>query len=118
MEVTLYARISPDDSNNDSDTQLSTLRKFAAAQGWLVTRKYIESTATHPEPLIAWGAMLAAAHNHCFQGVVLFNLKGAFRSPKHMYDTIMTLDAYQISFHSLRKVSIRGLWRAVKLSGS
>lgn len=101
MQVAVYARIGPDDRDHDPEPQIAALRRFAAAQGWLVIREYIDYTAAGLEPLIAWREMLDDAPKHCFQGVLVFNLKGAFRSAKHMYDTIMTLEVYQISFHSM-----------------
>lgn len=85
----------------DPKSQLSMVRRFAETCGWTVAREYIDCIETMREPLEAWRAMLAEVPKHHFEGILVARLNVAFRSVKHMHETLHILIAHGISFHSL-----------------
>ncbi len=102
MRVALYARISTNDRNQDPETQLLALRDFARAQGWDVHAEYVDrAPANDPGHRTAWRALLDDAAKKRFRTVVVFRLDRAFRSVKHMHDTLSVWEAEQVDFRSL-----------------
>lgn len=50
MQAALYARVSTRDKGQDTENRLVQLRAFAAAQGWTITREYIDrATGKHSD---------------------------------------------------------------------
>lgn len=89
MRVALYARVSTNDRDQDPETQLVALRDFAAAQGWEVAREYVDhAPANDPGHRTAWRELLDDAARRRFALVAVFKLDRAFRSVKHMHDTL------------------------------
>jgi len=104
MRVAIYARVSTIDKNQDPETQLMPLRDYCAAQGWEIYKEYIDTaSALDIAHRTAWRGMLDDAAKKKFSVVLVFKLDRAFRSVKHLHDTLSTWEALGISFRSIRE---------------
>ena len=104
MKVALYARVSTSDKEQDPLTQLLPLRDFCAAQGWEVFQEYIDQApANDLAHRFQWRELLDDAAKRKFSIVLVFKLDRAFRSVKHMHDTLATWELVGVSFKSLRE---------------
>ncbi len=67
-------------------------------------REYVDkASAVDITHRIAWRELLDDAAKHKFQAVLVFKLDRAFRSVKHMHDTLDTWEMLGIAFKSLRE---------------
>jgi DNA invertase Pin-like site-specific DNA recombinase len=104
MKVGVYARVSTSDKVQDPETQLMPLRDFCNAQGWEIYKVYIDTaSALDIVHRTAWRSLLDDAAKGKFKIVLVFKLDRAFRSVKHMHDTLSTWEALGISFRSIRE---------------
>lgn len=104
MRVALYARVSTTDRDQDPETQLMHLRDFCHVHGWEVYREYVDkASALDVAHRAAWRELLDDAAKRRFKLVLVFKLDRAFRSVKHMHDTLGTWAVLGISFQSLRE---------------
>ena len=104
MKVALYARVSTADKDQNPETQLVHLRDFCHAQGWEVYQEYVDTaSALDMAHHIAWRLLLDDAAKRKFKIVLVFKLDRAFRSVKHMHDTLYTWETLGIAFKSLRE---------------
>jgi len=100
----LYARVSTSDRDQDPETQLMVLRDFARAQGWKVYREYVDhAPANDPGHRIAWRELMDDAARCRFAVVGVFKLDRAFRSVKHMHDTLDAWEKVGVAFVSARE---------------
>ena len=100
--VAIYARVSTLNGQNP-DLQLSELREYAERRGWVVTGEYVDlgvsgSKESRPE----LNRMLKDAHARKFEAILVWKLDRLGRSLKHLVNTIEDLNAYGVSFVSLR----------------
>ena len=104
MKVALYARVSTSDKEQDPQTQLMALRDFVKLQGWETYREYVDQApANDMAHRTAWRELLDQAAKKRFQVVLVFKLDRAFRSVKHMHDTLSAWEAVGVSFQSVRE---------------
>ena len=104
MKVALYARVSTSDKDQDPETQLMPMRDFILAQGWEVYKTYVDmAPANDLAHRIAWRQLLDDAAKRRFSVVLVFKLDRAFRSVKHMHDTLAAWEMVGVSFKSLRE---------------
>ncbi len=104
MKVAIYVRVSTSDKDQDPETQLIHLRDYCIAQGWDVYREYVDkASATDIAHRTAWRELLDDAAKHRFKTVLVFKLDRAFRSVKHMHDTLHTWEMLGIAFKSQRE---------------
>src|ERR687896_2321145 len=104
MKVALYARVSTSDKDQNPETQLIPLRDFCSAQGWELFREYIDyAPANDLAHRFQWRALLDDAAKRRFSVVLVFKLDRAFRSVKHMHDTLVPWELVGVSFQSLRE---------------
>jgi DNA invertase Pin-like site-specific DNA recombinase len=104
MKVALYARVSTSDKDQDPETQLLPLRDFCLAQGWEVYREYVDQApANDLLHRVQWRQLLDDAAKRRFSVVLVFKLDRAFRSVKHMHDTLAAWELVGVSFQSLRE---------------
>ena len=102
MKVGVYARVST--SDKDPETQLMPLRDFIAALGWEVYKTYEDmAPANHLAHRTAWRELLDDAAKRRFSVVLVFKLDWAFRSVKHMHDTLAAWELVGVSFKSLKE---------------
>jgi DNA invertase Pin-like site-specific DNA recombinase len=104
MRVAIYARVSTIDKNQNPETQLMPLRDYCHAQGLEIYKEYVDTaSALDIAHRTAWRELLDDAARRKFQVVLVFKLDRAFRSVKHMHDTLYTWEALGISFRSIRE---------------
>lgn len=104
MRVAIYARVSTIDKNQNPETQLMPLRDYCHAQGLEIYREYVDTaSALDIAHRTAWRELLDDAAKRKFQMVLVFKLDRAFRSVKHMHDTLSTWEAVGVSFKSIRE---------------
>ena len=104
MKIGLYARVSTSDKDQDPLTQLLPLRDFCSAQGWEIYREYVDyAPANDLAHRLQWRALLDDAAKRKFSIVLVFKLDRAFRSVKHMHDTLAAWELVGVSFKSLRE---------------
>ncbi|MBI2859186.1 MAG: recombinase family protein [Chloroflexi bacterium] len=104
MRVALYARVSTSDKDQNPETQLMPLRDFAKAMGWGVYKEYVDQApANDILHRTAWREMLNDAAKRRFQTVLVFKLDRAFRSVKHMHDTLSAWETVGVDFQSVRE---------------
>ena len=104
MRVAVYARVSTSDKDQNPETQLMPLRDYCAAQEWDVVREYVDQVSANDiARRHAWRQLLDDAAKKRFSVVLVFKLDRAFRSVKHMHDTLAAWEAVNVSFKSLRE---------------
>src|ERR687892_2230756 len=104
MKIGLYARVSTSDKDQDPATQLLPLRDFCLAQGWEVFREYVDQApANDLAHRTQWRQLLDDAAKRKFSVVLVFKLDRAFRSVKHMHDTLAAWELVGVSFRTLRE---------------
>ena len=96
--------MSTSDKDQDPETQLLALRDFAWAQQWEIVGEFVDhAPANDPLHRTAWRKVLDDAAKRRFQAVLVFKLDRAFRSVKHMHDTLAVWEAQGIGFVSARE---------------
>lgn len=104
MKVAIYSRISTLDKNQNLETQLMPLRDFCIAQGWEIYHEYTDQVSANDiSHRTAWRELLDDAARKRFSLVLVFKLDRAFRSVKHMHDTLAAWEPVGVSFKSLRE---------------
>ena len=104
MRVALSARVSTSDKDQDPETQLMPLRDFCLSQGWEVIGEYVDfAPANDLAHRTSWRKLLDDAAKKRFSVVLVFKLDRAFRSVKHMHDTLAAWELVGVSFKSLRE---------------
>ena len=102
--VAIYARVSTSDGQQDTETQLMPLRDFCIAQEWDVFDEYIDhAPANDLAHRTQWRKLLDDAAKRRFKMVLVFKLDRAFRSVKHMHDTLAAWEIVGVSFKSYRE---------------
>ena len=104
MRVAVYARVSTSDKEQDPETQLMPLQDFCVAQGWEIVGKYVDHAPANDQAhRVRWRQLLDDAAKRKFTVVLVFKLDRAFRSVKHMHDTLSAWELVGVSFKSLRE---------------
>ena len=104
MKVAIYARVSTTDKNQDPETQLMPIRDHCRAMGWEVYKVYVDhASANDLAHRTDWRKLLDDAAKRKFKKVVVFKLDRAFRSVKHMHDTVGAWEIVGVEFVSLRE---------------
>ena len=104
VRVAIYARVSTSDKNQNLETQLLPLRDFCAAMGWQVYAEYVDQApANDLLHRVQWRRLLDDAAKRRFSVVLVFKLDRAFRSVKHLHDTLAAWELVGVSFQSLRE---------------
>lgn len=105
MRVALYARVSTRDKDQNPETQLMRLRDFVAGHpDWHITKEYVDvASANDLGHRTAWKALTDDAIKHKFDAVLVFKLDRAFRSVKHMHDTLAVWEPLNIGFLSAQE---------------
>ena len=100
MRIALYTRVSTRDKDQNPETQLLRLRQFVAQHpDWQVTKTYIDqASANDLLHRTAWKRLQDDAIQHRLDAVLVFKLDRAFRSVKHMHDTLAVWDALSVGF--------------------
>ena len=100
--IAIYARVSTTDKNQNPDSQLMPMRDFCRAQGLEVWREYVDwAPANDLAHRLRWRDLLDDAAKKRFSAVLVFKLDRAFRSVKHMHDTLAAWELVGVTFVSL-----------------
>ena len=104
MRVAIYARVSTSDKDQEPETQLMPLRDFVQAQEWDVYDEYVDRASANDQAhRTEWRRLLDDAAKRRFKVVLVFKLDRAFRSVKHMHDTLSVWELVGVSFKSSRE---------------
>ena len=104
MKVALAARVSTSDKEQDPETQLMPMRDFCAAHGLEIYGEYIDyAPANDLAHRVRWRDLLNDAAKKKFSVVLVFKLDRAFRSVKHMHDTLAAWELVGVNFKSIRE---------------
>ena len=104
MKIAIYARVSTSDKEQNVETKLMPLRGVCAAQGWQIVAEYVDhAPANDLAHRVRWRHLLDDAAKKKFSVVLVFKLDRAFRSVKHMHDTLSAWELVRVSFKSLRE---------------
>ena len=104
MKIALSARVSTSDKEQDPESQLMLMRDFCAAQGLEIYDEYVDyASANDLAHRVRWRDLLDDAAKKKFTVVLVFKLDRAFRSVKHMHDTLAAWELVGVSFKSLRE---------------
>ena len=104
VRVAIYARVSTSDKEQEPETQLMPLRDFCIAQEWEIVAEYVDhAPANDLAHRVRWRDLLDDAAKRKFGVVLVFKLDRAFRSVKHMHDTLAAWELVGVSFKSVRE---------------
>jgi len=104
MRVAIYARVSTSDKDQNPETQMMPLREFVQAQGWNTFSEYVDhAPANDLAHRTQWRRLQDDAAKKKFSIVLVFKLDRAFRSVKHMHDTLAVWEVVGVSFKSIRE---------------
>ena len=104
MKIALYARVSTVDRDQDPQTQLMVLRDYASARGLEVYAEYVDrAPANDFAHRTEWRDLLDDAGKRRFTTVLVFKLDRAFRSVKHLHDTLGAWKMVGVGFQSVRE---------------
>lgn len=104
MIVATYARVSTSDKNQNPESQLLALRDYWQAMGWEIFGEYVDqASASDLGHRTRWRDLQDDAAKKKFKGVLVFKLDRAFRSVKHVHDTLAAWELVGISFMSVRE---------------
>jgi DNA invertase Pin-like site-specific DNA recombinase len=102
MRVALYARVSTTNGQHP-EMQLSELREYAGRRGWEVAGEYVdEGVSGSKESRPALNRLMADAHRRRFAALLVWKVDRFGRSLRHLVNALADLDAYGITFVSLR----------------
>ena len=104
MRVALSARVSTSDRDQNPETQLMPMRDFCAAHGLEIYDEYVDyAPANDLAHRVRWRDLLDDAAKKKFTVVLVFKLDRAFRSVKHMHDTLAAWELVGVRFKSIRE---------------
>jgi DNA invertase Pin-like site-specific DNA recombinase len=104
VRVAIYARVSTSDKEQEPETQLMPLRDFCIAQEWEIVAEYVDHAPANDQAhRVRWRDLLDDAAKRKFGVVLVFKLDRAFRSVKHMHDTLAAWELVGVSFKSVRE---------------
>ena len=103
LRIALYARVSTKDKGQDPELQLTELREYAKARGWLVAGEFVDkgvsgSKDTRPQ----LDEMMRLAKSRKLDVIAVWKLDRFGRSLRHLVNTLEELEAVGVSFIALR----------------
>ena len=80
------------------------LRDFCVAQGWEIVGEYVDHAPANDQARrVKWRDLLDDSAKKRFTLVLVFRLDRAFRSVKHMHDTLAAWELVGVGFKSVRE---------------
>jgi DNA invertase Pin-like site-specific DNA recombinase len=102
MRAGLYARVSTLNGQHP-EMQLVELREYSSRRGWEITSEYVdEGVSGSKESRPELNRLMADAHRRKFDIVLVRKIDRFGRSLKHLVTALADLDAYGVTFASLR----------------
>ena len=103
MRVALYARVSTVDKDQRPENQLIAMREYCEQHGWEIYREYIDkASALDMRGRKAWRDLQQDAGRRKFGAILVWKLDRAFRSGKHMHDSLDLWQKVGIEFLSMK----------------
>ena len=102
-KVAIYARVSTSDKDQNLETQLLPLRKYAELRGWTVFDTYVDKESGRFEKKRrreAFNRMMADARKRKFDILLVFRYSRFARSTKDLVDALGDFEALGIDFVS------------------
>ncbi len=102
MRVALYARVSTLNGQHP-EMQLAELREYASRRGWEIAGEYLDegvSGAKESRPEL--NRLMDDSHRRQFDIVLVWKIDRFGRSLKHLVNALADLDAYGVTFASLK----------------
>jgi DNA invertase Pin-like site-specific DNA recombinase len=108
MHVGIYARTSTTDGRQDTENQLSELRRFAETQGWEIVREYVDNeSGSHPDR-IEFRRLFADAAQRRFDLVLVWALDRLTREGvAETFEYIKRLASHGVQFVSFTEEHFR-----------
>ena len=105
MRIALYARVSTRDKDQNPETQLLRLRQFVSQHpDWHIAHTYVDqASANDLLHRSAWRHLQDDALQHRLDAVLVFKLDRAFRSVKHLHDTLAVWDPLHVGLLSAQE---------------
>lgn len=101
QRVSIYARVSTSDRDQDPDTQILPIREFCRAHGWTIAGEFVDhASATDLRGRTAWRDLLALASRRKFDLILVWKLDRAFRSVAHMSTTVEQIRRWGVGLRS------------------
>ena len=101
-KAALYARVSTRDKDQNPESQLLALRKEAERLECGAVKEYVDSAkATDVRRRKAWRQLLDDVVKSKINIVLVYRLDRAFRSVKHMHDTLSVWESLGVDFKSV-----------------
>jgi DNA invertase Pin-like site-specific DNA recombinase len=108
MQVAIYARVSTSDGRQDTENQLSELRRFAATHGWKIAAEYIDHDSGGRADRAEFRRMFANAAQRQFDLLLVWALDRLTREGvSETFDYIKRLSSHGIQFVSFTEEHFR-----------
>ena len=102
MRVALYARVSTLNGQHP-EMQLAELREYASRRGWEIAGEYLdEGVSGSKESRPELNRLVDDSHRRQFDIVLVWKIDRFGRSLKHLVNALADLDAYGVTFASLK----------------
>jgi DNA invertase Pin-like site-specific DNA recombinase len=102
MRVALYARVSTLNGQHP-EMQLAELREYASRRGWEIAGEYVdEGVSGSKESRPELNRLMGDSHRRQFDIVLVWKIDRFGRSLKHLVNALADLDAYGVTFASLK----------------
>jgi len=102
MRVALYARVSTLNGQHP-EMQLAELREHSSRRGWEIAGEYVdEGVSGSKESRPQLNRLMGDAHRRQFDIVLVWKIDRFGRSLKHLVNALADLDAYGVTFASLK----------------
>jgi putative DNA-invertase from lambdoid prophage Rac len=104
VKVSIYARVSTSDKEQDPLTQLLPMREFVASQGWEIYGEYVDhAPATDLLHRTAWRELLEGASKRRFDLLLVWRMDRAFRSVLDAATTLERLRTWRVGLRSFNE---------------
>jgi len=105
LRIAYYCRVSTTDKSQTNETQLHALNQHLATQpDWEHVATYQDKARSQDlGRRVEWRQLLDDANKRKFDAVMVFKLDRAFRSSKHLHDTLDVWDKTNINLISVRE---------------
>jgi DNA invertase Pin-like site-specific DNA recombinase len=101
MRVSLYARVSTHNGQQDPELQLRELREYCVHRGWEISGEYVDHIGGAKDKRPQLDRLMADAHRRRFDAVVVWKFDRFARSVSHLLRALETFRALGIEFVSL-----------------
>jgi DNA invertase Pin-like site-specific DNA recombinase len=100
--VALYARVSTSNGQQDPEMQLRELREYAKLRDLTIVDEYVDKMTGSKESRPSLNRLMVDASRRKFDAVLVWKLDRFGRSLRHLVNALAELEAYGLSFISLR----------------